>query len=168
MSFSVPFRLPWLLLVIVQSALGGNIAGLALNDTLNLAFLIPWTGDVPIGSSTAAGFTLGIQEVHNRQLLPGYTVDWQFRDTWCKPQQGEQALLHDWLAVQRYLVQSTARWAGLGTRLTGSSEIPGGNHSKVSRPGYTIDWRFRDTWCKPQQGEQALVHDWVAVQRYLV
>ena len=76
--------LPWMLVVTLGAARGGHIPGVALNDTLNLAFL----GPTRILTGALPAFSVALKEVQRRQLLPGYDIQWQYRDSNCNPYSG--------------------------------------------------------------------------------
>ncbi len=66
-----------------------TIMGVAVNNTLTLGFSLPWEHGWTVGPGAGAGIIVGIEEVHRRQLLPGYDIEWVFRDDHCEPQRGE-------------------------------------------------------------------------------
>ena len=71
---------------------GGNVQGVAVNNTLTLGYLVPWAEDHEweIGPYVGSAIILGIEEVHRRQLLPGYDIEWILRDDYCEKQRGMQ------------------------------------------------------------------------------
>jgi atrial natriuretic peptide receptor A len=64
--------------------------------TLNMGVLIPWSEEWNLGPYMGAGVVVGIQEIYKRQLLPGYVIDWNWRDTFCKPRQGLAMAVNLW------------------------------------------------------------------------
>ena len=66
------------------------------NSTLNLGMLIPWTQEWDLGPTMGAGAVLGVEEVKRRGLLPGYEIEWIWRDTYCKPRQGLAMAVDMW------------------------------------------------------------------------
>ena len=59
------------------------------NATIRLAVLISYTGEWEIGHKMASGVILGIESVKKRGLLPkNWTIDWDWRDTYCTPRRG--------------------------------------------------------------------------------
>ncbi len=63
---------------------------------LNMGVLLPWTNDWELGPYMGSGVVVGIQEVYKRQLLPGYEIAWDWRDTYCKPRQGLAMAVELW------------------------------------------------------------------------
>lgn len=61
------------------------------NKTLHLMFPISFTGGLTLGQSVASALLLGIREVKNRGILPGYDIDFVFRDTACSPRRGKDS-----------------------------------------------------------------------------
>ena len=55
----------------------------AENNTLTIAFAFSWTGVWPAGRTIGGAFVVGLDEVHRRNLLPGYALEWKFRDSSC-------------------------------------------------------------------------------------
>ncbi len=76
-----------------------NIQGQAVNNTLTLGFMSPWQQGWFIGSKVGSGIILGIEEVYARQILPGYDIDWVFRDDYCEPQHGMHMAVDLWASV---------------------------------------------------------------------
>ena len=105
MSVIVKNWFAWLLLLLTEPVCGAHVPGIAVNDTLNLAFLAPWSHDWVLAPGAASGFSLALEEVNNRQILPGYTIEWKFRDTYCKPQQGWLHVLSTQIGPHRDRIQ---------------------------------------------------------------
>ena len=64
--------------------------------TLQIGVLIPWTQDWILGDKMGSGIVVGIEEVERRQLLPGFKIDWKWRDTYCQPRQGLAVAVDLW------------------------------------------------------------------------
>ena len=75
----------WLLLTSVGSTLGRNVPESPRNKSLTLAILAP----ARIMQRSVASFSVAVEEVERRQILPGYTINWKFWDTNCNPFQGK-------------------------------------------------------------------------------
>ena len=74
----------WLLLTGAGPTWGRNVPETTRNKSLSLAILAAaryMQGDV-------ASFSVALEEVERRQLLPGYTIDWKYWDTDCSPFKG--------------------------------------------------------------------------------
>ncbi len=80
--------------------LAGNIQGVALNNTLTLGYLVPWEHGVIIGPYLGSAIILGIQEVYQRDILPGYEIKWVLRDDYCEPLRGMQVAVDIWASVE--------------------------------------------------------------------
>ena len=93
-----------LLFVLTGTGYGASIPGVALNNTLTIGYIIPWSHDWPIGPSTGSAISLGIKEVERRGLLPGYQIDWVIEDTYCQVNHGK------WTYVSAIFVQDLARY----------------------------------------------------------
>ena len=78
-----------LILTFIPPSLGGHVSGHAVNGTLTLGYLLPWSHDWSLGVSTAPAITIAIREVDRRELLPGYRIEWVIRDTWCAVLRGK-------------------------------------------------------------------------------
>ena len=89
----------WLVLVYSKYVWGGNVQGEAVNKTLNVAFSIPWTQGWTVGSRAGAAIIVGIEEIKRRQILPGYEIEWVWRDSLCNPMQGIQMIVDMWSSV---------------------------------------------------------------------
>ena len=78
--------IPWLLVTSLGSVWAGSIPGGALNGTLNLAFIgasrIFMPGALP-------AFNVAMRTIRERKLLPGYNIEWQYRDSQCNPYHGK-------------------------------------------------------------------------------
>ena len=79
----------WLLLIGVGLTWGGNVPETPGNKSLTLAILAP----ARFMQRGLASFSVALEEVERRQLLPGYTIDWNFWDTNCNSFQGKTAVL---------------------------------------------------------------------------
>ena len=75
----------WMLIIVVGSIWGGNVAETAANKSLRLAILAP----ARYIRRSLPSFSVALEEVERRQLLPGYTIDWKFWDTSCNPFHGK-------------------------------------------------------------------------------
>ena len=75
----------WLLLTGMGSTWGRNVPETAGNDSLSLAILAP----VQYMQRNLASFSVALEEVKHRQLLPYQTIDWKFWDTNCNPLHGK-------------------------------------------------------------------------------
>ena len=74
----------WLLLTGVGSIWGRNVAEMAGNKSLSLAILAP----VQYMQRSIASFSVALEEVERRQLLPGYSIYWKLLDTDCNAFKG--------------------------------------------------------------------------------
>ena len=79
---------------------GGNIPGVAVNNTLTLAYSIPWERGWVIGPLLGSAIIPGIEEVHRRQLLPGYDIEWVWADSYCEPRRGMLNMVNMWKSVE--------------------------------------------------------------------
>ncbi len=70
--------------------MGGNVRGVALNNTLTLGYLVPWKQGWVIGPYVGSSIILAIQEVKRRHLVGDYDIEWVMRDDHCQPQHGMQ------------------------------------------------------------------------------
>ena len=77
-----------------------NIQGTAQNNTFTLGLTLSWISGWEIGYSIGPGIILGIEEVHRRQILPGYDIEWIWRDSQCEPNRGMQMAVDMWASVQ--------------------------------------------------------------------
>ncbi len=68
--------------------------------TLTLGYSLPWSHGWNIGTLFGSGIVLGIREVHKRQLLPGYEIEWIKGDSYCEPQQGMAVAVDIWASVE--------------------------------------------------------------------
>ena len=66
------------------STWGANVPEVAGNKHLSVVIMAP-SHYFP---ESMGAFNVAFEEIKNRQLLPGYTIDWTFRDTDCNPFQG--------------------------------------------------------------------------------
>ena len=69
---------------------------LAANNSLKLAYLIPWSRGWKMGPYIGSAFLLGIESVKERQLLPGYEIEWTWSDTQCEPLRGIKMAVETW------------------------------------------------------------------------
>ncbi len=83
-----------LLLLFIGLASGGNIQGVAVNNTLTLGYLVYWDQGWRRGPVIASAIILAKQEIIRRQLLPGYQIEWVLRDDKCEPQHGMQVTIN--------------------------------------------------------------------------
>ena len=67
---------------------GINVQGITVNNTLMLGYLLPWEREWLVPQTIGSAIIVGIEEVYKRQLLPGYEIDWTWRDTYCNPKRG--------------------------------------------------------------------------------
>ena len=75
----------FLLLVLgARSTWGANVPEMAGNKSLSVVVM----GPSQYLQGAIAGVSLGFEEIERRQLLPGYTIDWTYRDTECNPFHG--------------------------------------------------------------------------------
>ena len=77
----------WILIVHMDFVRAGSIPGVALNGTLNLAFL--GYSSLTLRAGIQAGFNVAIRTIKERQLLTGYDIDFYYWDSGCNPNQGE-------------------------------------------------------------------------------
>ena len=75
----------WLIIIGTGSTWGGHVPETAGNKSLSLAILAP----ALYMQRALASFSVALEEVERRQLLPGYTIDWKLWDTNCNPFQGK-------------------------------------------------------------------------------
>ena len=82
----------FLLLFIIgaKSTWGANVPEVPGNKSLSLVLMAPARY---MGGSVAA-YKVAFEEIENRQLLPGYSIDWTFWDTDCNPLHGMLGLIH--------------------------------------------------------------------------
>ncbi len=66
---------------------------------LVLGFTIPWSQKWLVGPKIASAIILGIDEVGNRELLPGYEIDWIWRDSYCESSRGMAMAVDIWTSV---------------------------------------------------------------------
>ena len=88
--------IPWLLVALVGSVWAGSIPGVALNGTLNLAFLGASRLFMP---GALPAFNVAMRTIRERQLLPGYNIEWQYRDSQCNPYHG---MYHESLRLKHH------------------------------------------------------------------
>ncbi len=78
----------------------GNIQGMVLNNTLTLGYFVTWEVGAIIGPYVGSAIDVGIREVYHRDILPGYEIEWVFRDDHGEPRQGMQAAVDIWSSVE--------------------------------------------------------------------
>ncbi len=76
-----------------------HVSGEAVNNTLTIAYIMPWSGSWSIGPRIGGAFILGLEEVRKRNLLPGYNIEWEFRDSACSARQGIRGAIEIWNEV---------------------------------------------------------------------
>ncbi len=76
-----------------------NVQNIAINQTLTLAYALPWNQEWLVGRKMGSAVILGLEEVERRGLLPGYTIEWVWRDTYCQSKRGMQMALDMWESV---------------------------------------------------------------------
>ncbi len=69
------------------------------NITLTLGLSVPWDRVWNVGMSVSSAIILGIKEVERRQLLPGYQIEWIWRDSYCNPRRGIAMAVDMWTSV---------------------------------------------------------------------
>ncbi len=90
----------WLMYCSDRPVWGGNVQGMAVNKTLTVAYSIPWVQGWPVGIRAGSAIIVGIEEVERRQLLPGYHIDWIWRDSQCNSAIGIQMIVDMWTSVK--------------------------------------------------------------------
>ncbi len=65
---------------------------------LTIGYLVPWEQGWLVGPHLGSAVMLGIKEVEKRQLLPGYHLKWEMRDTYCEPRRGMQMAMDLWFS----------------------------------------------------------------------
>ncbi len=70
------------------------------NKTLTLGYSLPWSRGWNVGTMLAPAIVLGIREVHKRQLLLGYEIEWMKRDSYCEPRRGMTIVVDMWASVE--------------------------------------------------------------------
>ena len=76
-----------------------HVDSLADNNTLTLGCSIPWIRGWLIGGQIGSAVSIAIEEVHRRQLLPGYEIEWIWRDSYCEPRRGMAMAIDMWASV---------------------------------------------------------------------
>ncbi len=79
---------------------GKNECGKYKNNTLTIAFTFSWTGVWPAGRTIGGAFVVGLEEVRRRNILPGYNIQWQFRDSACSAMVGIRGVIEIWKNVE--------------------------------------------------------------------
>ncbi len=69
------------------------------NHTLTLGLSIPWEQGWLLGGQIGTAFVLGLKEVEQRQILPGYVIKWIWRDSYCEPRRGMSMVIDMWASV---------------------------------------------------------------------
>ncbi len=84
-----------------QSPLGqcDNLPEEPGNKKLTLGYSLPWSHGWNVGTLFASAIVLGIREVHKRQLLPGYEIEWIKRNSYCEPRHGMAMMVDVWASV---------------------------------------------------------------------
>ncbi len=83
----------------LESGDTANVQGVAVNNTLTLAYLVSWTEGLTIGQQVGSAIILGIDEVYRRGLLPGYHIEWILGDDHCDSRHGTQVMVDLWFSV---------------------------------------------------------------------
>ncbi len=76
-----------------------HVGSLSDNKTLTLGCAIPWTQGWLIGGQISSAVSIAIEEIHRRQLLPGYEIEWIWRDSYCEPRRGMAMVIDMWVSV---------------------------------------------------------------------
>ena len=79
-----------------RQSLGANVQGSASGGSIQLGVLIPWTVEWDIGEFMGSAIGVAVEEVQNRSILSGYSIDWEWRDTQCQPLPGLTGALDLW------------------------------------------------------------------------
>ena len=90
----------------LESVLGSNFAGAGLflvtcclsvpiATSLNIGVLLPWERE---GNIIGSAITTGFSAVRDQDLLPGQTLNWQWRDTECTSRIGMHEAVRLWLS----------------------------------------------------------------------
>ena len=61
--------LTWTFIHSMAAVMCRNINGVAVNNTLTIAYLWPWTHIWPVGPTTGSAIVLGLREVETRKVL---------------------------------------------------------------------------------------------------
>ncbi len=67
--------------------------------TLTFGCSLPWDKGWPVGGEIASAVIIAIEEIHRRQLLPGYEIEWIWRDSYCEPRHGMAMAVDMWTSV---------------------------------------------------------------------
>ncbi len=87
-------------MVTLMGVRGGNIQGSVTNRTLTLGYSMPWRQGWTVGQRIGSAIIVGIREVKRRQLLPGYEIEWIWRDSYCEPRRGMAMAVDIWASVE--------------------------------------------------------------------
>ncbi len=77
-----------------------NIQGQAANNTFTLAYTLSWNQEWLVGRQIGSAIILGIEEVYRRNILPGYQIEWTWRDSYCQPNQGTKMIVDMWNSME--------------------------------------------------------------------
>lgn len=64
--------------------------------TLQVGVLMPWKEGRILGPYIGGAVVVGLQEVEKRQILPNFTIQWHWKDTFCQPRQGLAVAVDLW------------------------------------------------------------------------
>ena len=90
----------FLICLLLDGTMAKNIQGEAYNKTLTIGFTIPWRQGWVVGPNIGSAIVLGIREVRRRGILPGFDIEFVFRDSYCKARRGMQMAVDMWSAVE--------------------------------------------------------------------
>ena len=82
-----------LIRILPDVAEGDSISGVAINNTLNIGYLLPWSVGWNVGPFMGSAIMPAIEEVKRRQLLSDYEIDFIFRDSGCEILMGKILLV---------------------------------------------------------------------------
>ena len=74
----------------------GSYAGNETKTKLKMSYLIPWTGQYPIGKTMGPVILQALDNVKNRGLLLNYDIELHWRDTKCDKRIGVKMLIDIW------------------------------------------------------------------------
>ena len=66
------------------------------NTKLKMAYLIPWTGSVPLGKTIGPVILQALNNIKKRRLLSNYNIDLHWIDTHCDQNVGMKTLIDIW------------------------------------------------------------------------
>ena len=98
-SCQLPLAVLLWLCLRLDGTTAGNVQGVAVNNTLTIAYSIPWSHDWAVGPVMGSAIVVGLEEVRRRQLLPGFDIEWVWRDSYCKPLHGIKMVIDMWSSV---------------------------------------------------------------------